>query len=170
MNFSIQYEVPYFESENGAVGQLSMILYIRNKKTGQTFALNYLLFDNRGDYTTVIMHDGDVPFVSASLVRGEGYFNMTEQSETFTHTAAVGLKTVEFEITEDNLNVCLDGINRFACQNRQANYCGEDFSKDLSEYEYCGVGVLNEIAQVHGAQSNAKMGVHFKKTSYARLN
>jgi hypothetical protein len=165
---SVQYEVPCFESINDAVGQLSIILYVRHFLTGKTFAINYLLFDNRGGYTTVLMHDGDVPFVSSSLTPGEAYFTMAPGSDLFTHQAAIGMKTVEFSLTKDNWAVNIDAINRFARDHRDKNYCAEDFSTDLSEYEITGFGVLNEIAQVHGEQSNAKMGVHFKNFRYGK--
>lgn len=165
---SIDYEVPCFETSNGAVGQLSIIVYVRHFLTGKTFALNYLLFDNRGDYTTVLMHDGDVPFVSASLTPGEHYFTMPERSEHYTSVPDIGMKRVMFSLTRDNWMVNIDAINRFAKDHREKNYCAEDFSTNLFEYEITGFGVLNEIAQVNGETSNAKMGCHFKNFRYGK--
>ncbi len=169
-------EIPWFAAwpHPGAapgvvpIGQVSLFAYLRDHRTGRTFALLLAIYDNRfagnPTYASFVAHDGATPFVSMPLNASARYARVSPLSATFTGTTWSGLRFFRAHITQDAFRQALADINAYCAANRAQRYCGDSsgsgsaFSSAVTDYQITDFGVIHELALDPG--DNLSMGLH----------
>lgn len=171
-------EIPWFLArpdpaqppDSLTVGQVSLFVYLRDRRSRRTFAMLFGIYDNRfagqsNAYAPAVMHDGATPFLSFPIGTGEPYAGASPYSAAFTGDTWSGLRFFRVHIGQSHLRSVLDDINAYCSARPGLRYCGRvpalegAFSTEVHDYELTDFGVLHEVFR-GTADDQLSMGVH----------
>lgn len=125
-NHKIPWYAKFGTSQNLAVAQVNMIIYLRDGNE-KDIAIVIGIFDPRGAYQEYVSDDGYSAYVSSPLLDGGRYITKSPYSHSHMSTTFSDSKFARVHITGENLDNIIQDVN--------AKYGGQFLSLDKSEYK-----------------------------------
>lgn len=151
---SAEVSIPFMETSDSSVGQLSIFGYLTDGKTMLAFVFG--IFDNRPvRIEPLAMSDTYTSFVSQAI--DDSRYAMPTTVEPMMHQPFQGYRTYGATFTAESLERLIQDVN----ESHRAHGT-ELISEDPAAYKFISVGLLHEVS-LHDDPANAiRMGVSFK--------